>query len=122
MYTAMARDRPLIRFYAAPDMQDAILHWQRWITDERRASDHTLAAYSRDLPAGTILGSGTVANENYSEVGSSCIAERRAIEQIESGEGTTPFLADGDVVTMEAHHPAGGSIFGQISQGVAIKA
>ena len=51
MYTAMARDRPLIRFSAAPDMQDAILHWQRWITDERRASDHTLAAYSRDLAA-----------------------------------------------------------------------
>ena len=47
----MAGDRPLIQFSAAPDMQDAILHWQRWITDERRASDHTLAAYSRDLAA-----------------------------------------------------------------------
>ncbi len=80
------------------------------------------AAYSRDLPAGTILGSGTVANKNHSAVGSSCIAERRAIEQIESGVGVTPFLADGDLVTMEAHHPAGGSLFGQIAQRVAIKA
>ncbi len=79
------------------------------------------AAYSRDLPAGTILGSGTVANQNYGEVGSSCIAERRAIEQIESGEGTTPFLTDGDVVTMEAHLPTGGSVFGQIAQEVSTR-
>ncbi len=47
----MAGNGPLIRFSAAPDVQEAILHWQRWIADERRASDHTLAAYSRDLAA-----------------------------------------------------------------------
>ncbi|MGZ6016011.1 MAG: fumarylacetoacetate hydrolase family protein, partial [Phenylobacterium sp.] len=40
------------------------------------------AAYSRSLPAGTIIGSGTVSNENAREVGSSCIAERRGIEMI----------------------------------------
>lgn len=79
------------------------------------------AAYSRDLPAGTILGSGTVANEDYENVGSSCIAERRAIEQIESGDAATPFLTDGDVVTMEAHLPTGGSVFGQIAQRVSIR-
>lgn len=47
----MADNRPLIRFSAAPDVLDSIAHWQRWIADERRASDHTLAAYSRDLAA-----------------------------------------------------------------------
>jgi len=78
------------------------------------------AAYSRDLPAGTILGSGTVANANYSDVGSSCIAERRAIEQIESGEGVTPFLVDGDRVVMEAQHPVLGNVFGHIRQTVEI--
>ncbi len=78
------------------------------------------AAYSRDLPAGTILGSGTVANSNYAEVGSSCIAERRAIEQIAGQEDQTPFLSKGDVVTMETHHPTQGDIFGQINQRVSI--
>lgn len=79
------------------------------------------AAYSRDLPAGTIIGSGTVANSNYAEVGSSCIAERRAIEQIASGEASTPFLADGDLVTMNAHHPTRGDVFGKIAQRISIR-
>ena len=37
---------------------------------------------TRDLVAGTIIGSGTVASQAYAEVGSSCISERRAIEMI----------------------------------------
>lgn len=78
------------------------------------------AAYSRDLPAGTILGSGTVANSTYADVGSSCIAERRAIEQISDGESKTPFLGDGGQVTMETHHPENGSLFGQIDQRVCV--
>lgn len=78
------------------------------------------AAYSRNLPAGTILGSGTVANSTYAEVGSSCIAERRAIEQIAEGVSTTPFLGDGDQVTLETCHPANGSLFGQIDQRVSV--
>ncbi|WP_439143656.1 fumarylacetoacetate hydrolase family protein [Planktotalea sp.] len=78
------------------------------------------AAYSRDLPAGTILGSGTVANSNYAEVGSSCIAERRAIEQIDTGQGITPFMGNGDRVVMEARHPEFGDIFGKIEQHIAI--
>lgn len=79
------------------------------------------AAYSRDLPAGTIIGSGTVANSNYAEVGSSCIAERRAIEQIAGGTAITPFLTDGDMVTMQAAHPTQGDIFGQIAQRVTVR-
>jgi integrase/recombinase XerC len=47
----MAGGRRLTRFAVAPDLLDAIGRWQAWIADERRASDHTLAAYSRDLSA-----------------------------------------------------------------------
>ncbi len=79
------------------------------------------AAYSRDLPAGTILGSGTVANAAYDTVGSSCIAERRAIELIESGDSTTPFLSHGDTVEMTATLPGGEALFGQLKQTVLCK-
>ena len=78
------------------------------------------AAYSRDLPAGTIIGSGTVANTGYEDVGSSCIAERRAIEQIRTGEAQTPFLQQGDHVTMTATRPDGTALFGTIDQKVSI--
>ncbi|MEC7762076.1 MAG: fumarylacetoacetate hydrolase family protein [Pseudomonadota bacterium] len=78
------------------------------------------AAYSRHLPAGTILGSGTVANANYAEVGSSCIAERKAIEQIRDGRSTTPFLKDGDRVEMSVPGPDGTPMFGTMSQIVRI--
>ena len=43
------------------------------------------AARTRDLVAGTVIGSGTVSNENFREVGSSCIAERRGIEIVDAG-------------------------------------
>ena len=42
------------------------------------------AARTRNLTAGTIIGSGTVSNEDPS-AGSSCLAERRMIEQIQRG-------------------------------------
>jgi fumarylacetoacetate (FAA) hydrolase len=76
------------------------------------------AARTRPLVAGTIIGSGTVANEDRS-VGSSCIAERRAIETIETGAPATPFLKFGDRMTIEMTDAAGLSIFGAIDQHVA---
>jgi len=76
------------------------------------------AAYSRDLPAGTIIGSGTVSNENCCEVGSSCIAERRGIETIDLGAPKTGFMRFGDQVRMEAEPVAGWSPFGAIEQRV----
>ena len=76
------------------------------------------AATTRDLVAGTIIGSGTVANANYAEVGSSCISERRAIEIIARGEPETPFMHFGDVVRMEAQGAAGRALFGAIEQSV----
>jgi fumarylacetoacetate (FAA) hydrolase len=73
------------------------------------------AAKTRPLGAGTIIGSGTVANEDRS-VGSSCIVERRAIEAIDSGAAQTPFLKFGDRVKIEMLDTDGRSIFGAIDQ------
>src|SRR3546814_18016299 len=69
-------------------------------------------AYSRELPAGTIIGSGTVSNSAYREVGSSCIIERRGIEMIDTGAAVTPFLNDGEWVTMRAVDAQGRAPFG----------
>lgn len=74
------------------------------------------AAATRDLPAGTIIGSGTVANADYERVGSSCISERRAIEMIAHGEPKTGFMRFGDSVRMEARSSRGRAPFGLISQ------
>ena len=74
------------------------------------------AARTRDLVAGTIIGSGTVSNADYLSVGSCCLSERRAIETIAAGAPATPFLHFGDRVTMEAGE--GPSPFGRIDQRV----
>jgi fumarylacetoacetate (FAA) hydrolase len=74
------------------------------------------AARTRDLVAGTIIGSGTVSASNYTEVGSSCLSERRAIDAI-AGRPLTPFLRFGDRVRMEAKVNQG-SPFGVIDQRV----
>ena len=76
------------------------------------------AAYSRDLVAGTVLGSGTVANAEWREVGSSCLSERRSIEVIEHGRPLTPYLAFGDRVRMEARDADGAPLFGALDQEV----
>lgn len=76
------------------------------------------AARTRDLVAGTVVGSGTVSNENFREVGSSCIAERRGIEVIDLGEAKTNFMAFGDKVRMEALDADGRAVFGVIDQQV----
>jgi fumarylacetoacetate (FAA) hydrolase len=76
------------------------------------------AAKTRPLCAGTIIGSGTVSNENYREVGSSCIAERRGIETIDEGKPRTEFMKFGDHVRMEATLPDGTPLFGVIDQRV----
>lgn len=73
---------------------------------------------TRSAGAGTILGSGTVSNYDRSR-GSSCIAERRALEMIEHGEARTPFLRFGDRVRIEMLDADGRSIFGTIDQRVA---
>lgn len=76
------------------------------------------AARTRQLCAGTVIGSGTVSNPNYAEVGSSCIAEVRAVETIADGKPTTPFMRYGDTVRMEVLTRSGAPVFGVIDQKV----
>lgn len=72
---------------------------------------------TRSYTAGTILGSGTVSNEDRAR-GSSCLAEKRMIETIDTGKATTPFMSFGDTVEIEMFDRAGKSIFGKIHQKV----
>jgi fumarylacetoacetate (FAA) hydrolase len=76
------------------------------------------AARTRDLCAGTIIGSGTVSSRSYAETGSCCVAERRAIEMIDAGAPRTPFLSFGEHVRMEAMLERAEAGFGQIDQRV----
>ena len=73
------------------------------------------AAKTRPLSAGTIVGSGTVANEDTS-LGASCFAERRTVETLEQGKPITPFMSFGDTVRIEMLDKSGASIFGAIEQ------
>ena len=74
-------------------------------------------AKTRNLRAGSIVGSGTVSNKDWS-CGYSCIAERRAIETIESGTPQTEFMKFGDTIRIEMNSNDGQSIFGAIDQDV----
>lgn len=74
-------------------------------------------AKTRRFTAGTILGSGTVSNADRAR-GVSCFAEQRMVETIETGKPTTPFMAIGDRIEIEAFDAAGGSPFGKIDQTV----
>lgn len=74
------------------------------------------AARTRDLCAGTIIGSGTVANANFREVGSACIAERRGMERGDTGTETTPYMRFGERVRMEARGMDDAPLFGAIDQ------
>ena len=76
------------------------------------------AAATRDLCAGTVIGSGTVSNDNFREIGSSCIAERRGIEIVDEDAPKTRFMQFGDRVRMEAICEDGSSPFGAIDQRV----
>jgi fumarylacetoacetate (FAA) hydrolase len=76
------------------------------------------ATRTRELAAGTLIGSGTVANEDAT-VGSSCLAEKRTLEQINEGAAKTPFMKVGDTIEIEMFNDKGESLFGRISQKVA---
>lgn len=75
------------------------------------------AARTRNLSAGTIIGSGTVSNEDQSR-GSSCLVEKRMLEKINEGTMKTPFMKIGDNVKIEMLDSAGRNIFGTICQTV----
>ena len=72
---------------------------------------------TRAVRAGSIIGSGTVSNKDWTR-GYSCIAEKRCIETIESGVPSTPFMQFGDTISIEMNGRDGQSIFGSIAQKV----
>ena len=73
------------------------------------------AAKTRPLSAGTIVGSGTIANEDVA-LGASCFAEKRTVETLRDGKPSTPFMKFGDVVRIEMKNRDGHCIFGVIEQ------
>jgi fumarylacetoacetate (FAA) hydrolase len=75
------------------------------------------AARTRNLGPGTVIGSGTVSNEDPTR-GSSCLVEKRMIEQINTGKIETPYMKVGDRVRIEMKDRSGHSLFGAIDQKV----
>ena len=73
------------------------------------------AAKTRPLSAGTLVGSGTVANEDTS-LGASCFAEQRTVETLRDGKPSTPFMVFGDRLRVEMLDRQGQSVFGAIEQ------
>jgi len=79
------------------------------------------AAKTRPLPAGTVVGTGTVSNRDRKR-GAGCLFERRAEELLKKKEAKTPFLKYGDKVKIEMRDAGGGALFGAIEQVVAAPA
>jgi fumarylacetoacetate (FAA) hydrolase len=96
------------RFFGQPNAKEMHFHFGQIIAH---------AAKTRELTSGTIVGSGTVSNEDPN-AGSSCIVEKRMIEKIELGDFKTPYMKAGDTVKVEMRSPAGENIFGTIFQKV----
>ena len=76
---------------------------------------------TRNVRAGSVIGSGTVSNKDWTR-GYSCIAEKRAIETIEGGAPKTEFMQYGDTIRIEMKGADGMSVFGAIEQRVAAPA
>jgi fumarylacetoacetate (FAA) hydrolase len=74
-------------------------------------------AKTRNVRAGSIVGSGTVSNKDASR-GYSCIAEQRCLETIEHGAAVTQFMRFGDTIRIEMLDEQGRSVFGAIEQKV----
>ncbi len=75
-------------------------------------------AKTRNVRAGSIVGSGTVSNKDWTR-GYSCIAEKRCIETIQDGQPSTEFMQYGDTIRIEMKGRDGQSLFGAIEQTVA---
>jgi fumarylacetoacetate (FAA) hydrolase len=75
------------------------------------------AAKTRELAAGTLIGTGTISNHDAT-AGYACLMEARLVEQVENGKATTPFLEFGDTVKIEMRDAQERSVFGAIEQKV----
>jgi len=96
------------KFFGNPDAGEMFFSFPKLI-------EH--AARTRNLRAGTIIGSGTVSNEDTSR-GSSCLAEKRMLEKINEGEFKTRFMKPGDSIRIEMKDAAEKNLFGTIFQKV----
>jgi fumarylacetoacetate (FAA) hydrolase len=83
-------------------------------------------ARTRNVRAGSVVGSGTVSNKGVEKNGKmdwpkgySCIAEKRAIETILDGKPSTEFMKFGDTIRIEVKGKDGQSVFGAIEQKIA---
>ena len=83
-------------------------------------------AKTRNVRAGSIVGSGTVSNKGVEKEGRmewpkgySCIAEKRCIETIQDGKPATEFMRFGDSIRIEMKGLDGKSVFGAIDQEIA---
>ncbi len=74
-------------------------------------------AKTRDVRAGSLIGSGPVSNQDSSR-GYNCIAEKRALETREDGKAKTRFMRPGDSLRIEVKGKNGQSVFGAIEQKV----
>lgn len=95
-------------FFGKPNGKEMHFHFGQLIAH---------AARTRNLMPGTVIGSGTVSNDS-TEVGSSCLLERRMIEKINDGAFKTPFMKVGDKVKITMSDAAGNNMFGTIEQTV----
>lgn len=82
-------------------------------------------ARTRNVRAGSVVGSGTVSNPGVEKKGRmewprgySCIAEKRCIETIQDGQPTTGFMKFGDTIRIEMKNADGQSVFGAIEQDI----
>ena len=73
------------------------------------------AARTRELKAGTMIGTGTISNQDRA-TGYACLMEARLVEQVELGEAKTPFLKFGDRVKIDMRDERGVTVFGAIDQ------
>ena len=73
------------------------------------------ACRTRALSAGTIIGAGSVTNQDE-QSGFGCVAEARIHEQMVHGKPSTPFLKNGDEVYIDSFDAQGKTIFGAIRQ------
>ena len=94
-----------------------------WFGNGNAATDMTFSMYdliahaakTRELKAGTLIGSGTISNHDES-TGYACIMEKRLVEQVKLGEAKTDFLRFGDTIKIDMFDHQGHSIFGAIEQ------
>ncbi|MGB8338880.1 MAG: fumarylacetoacetate hydrolase family protein [Burkholderiales bacterium] len=97
-----------------------------WLGNPNAADDMTFSLYdliahaakTRPLMAGTLIGSGTVSNQDQA-AGYACIMEKRLVEQVELGAAKEDFLRFGDEIEIDMIDHHGETIFGSIRNRLA---